>query len=97
MLIAGNKTEAIMSGIESSGRIKMKELTVGDTFEFASPGYCFKRCLFVGFDDYDNMNFVHLTAGGDRYILNNIPTSYDPYVVKEVARSPLRSRPSWSE
>lgn len=62
--------------------MKICELNAGDMFEFDSAGYCFKKCLFIGIDEYDNVNFVHMTASADRYILNNIPASYNPWVIK---------------
>lgn len=82
---------------KSSGRIKIGELKTGDTFTFDSPGFHFGKCLFVGIDAYTNVNFIHLTAGGDRYLLNNLQGSDDPYVIKDVTRSPLRPRVEFSE
>jgi hypothetical protein len=60
--------------------MKMNDLTPGQFFEFRSPGYSFRKCLFVGIDEYGMVNFLHQTAGLDRFLLNNIPREYNPDV-----------------
>ena len=58
----------------------ISDLIPGQFFEFRSPGYSFHKCMFVGVDEYGAVNFLHKTAGGDRFLLNNPPSDYDPRV-----------------
>lgn len=59
----------------------MNELVPGQFFKFQSPGYCFGQCLHVGTDKYGYCTFIHKSAGGDRYILNNVIREYNPEVL----------------
>lgn len=64
--------------------VKLNDLTPGQFFEFRSPGYCFARCIFIGWDEYRAVNYIHQTAGGDRFLLNNMPFEYNPTVEVDV-------------
>lgn len=65
--------------------MKMSELNPGDFFEFQQPERCFGKCMFVGKDEYDRLNFVHQSASLVRFILNEEIQGSDPNV-KLIAR-----------
>lgn len=67
--------------VDEDGPVPLSDVLPGLFFEFVSPGFCFKKCLSVGVDDYNNLNFIHKTAGGDRFVLNNVHESYHPMVL----------------
>ena len=67
--------------------MKASELIPGTFFEFVQPGYCFGRCLWVGKDQFDQLNFVHRSASGSRYIHNDEVQSKDPDVTVDVPQS----------
>jgi len=50
--------------------MNVTELRKGTFFEFSQGGYCFGRCLWLGVDAYGNISFVHMSAGGDKFVLN---------------------------
>lgn len=60
--------------------MKLNELKPGQFFEFRAPGFCFRKCLFANIDEYNMVNFVHETAGADRFLLNSVPFEYNPEV-----------------
>ena len=51
--------------------LTIKNLKPGQFFEFNEPGYCFGRCLFIGIDNFEYVNFVHQSAGLSRFIIND--------------------------
>jgi hypothetical protein len=64
--------------------MKATELKPGVFFEFRQPGYCFRRCMWIGVDDFNRLNFVHQTAGLSRFILNEEVQDRDPTVTIDV-------------
>jgi len=66
--------------------MRLSDLGPGQFFEFKSPGYSFRKCMFVGIDSYGAVNFLHETAGGDRFLLNNLPSDYDPEVETDLSQ-----------
>lgn len=48
----------------------LHELKPGTFFEFRQPGFCFRRCMFVGVDHWGYCTFIHQTGGADRFVLN---------------------------
>jgi hypothetical protein len=42
--------------------------------------------MVVGIDSYGAVNFLHETAGGDRFLLNNLPSDYDPEVETDLSQ-----------
>lgn len=65
--------------------MKANELKPGTFFEFSASGYLFGRCLWVGIDDYDQMNFVYKIAGGDKFTIHrNINIRRNPAVTTDV-------------
>lgn len=67
--------------------MKASELKPGTFFEFTQPGYCFGRCLWIGVDAFGQLNFVHHSAGGARYIHNEEVQGKDPDVNVAVPQS----------
>lgn len=67
--------------------MKTSELTPGQFFEFQQPGYCFGRCMWIGIDAFNTLNFVHQSAGLSRYILNEQVQDVDPEVTVDVPQS----------
>jgi len=66
--------------------MRLSDLGPGQFFEFKSPGYSFRKCMVVGIDSYGAVNFLHETAGGDRFLLNNLPSDYDPEVETDLSQ-----------
>jgi hypothetical protein len=64
--------------------MRLNALKSGQFFEFRSAGFCFRKCLFVGIDSYGMVNFLHETAGADRFLLNNVPSEHNPKVEVEL-------------
>jgi hypothetical protein len=64
--------------------MRLSDLKPGQFFEFRAYGYCFRRCLYVGFDEYGLVNFVHQTAALERFLLNSVPRENNPEVDAEV-------------
>jgi hypothetical protein len=67
--------------------MKASELKPGQFFEFRQPGYNFKRCLWVGIDYFDSLNFIHMSAGGARFIHNEEVQFSNPEVTIDVPQS----------
>jgi hypothetical protein len=72
--------------LERALAMKLSNLKPGQFFEFKSPGYSFRKCMVVGIDSYGAVNFLHETAGGDRFLLNNLPSDYDPEVETDLSQ-----------
>ena len=65
--------------------MKANELKPGTFFEFDASGFVFGRCLWVGIDDYSQMNFVHKIAGGDKFAIHSdVSSGRNPAVTTDV-------------
>lgn len=49
----------------------IKDLKPGQFFRFDEPGYWFGRCMFIGIDNFEYVNFVHQSASLSRFIIND--------------------------
>lgn len=67
--------------------MKLSQLRPGTFFEFDQPGYCFGRCLWLGVDRFGQLNFVHRSASGARFIHNDEVQGKDPDVNPNVDQS----------
>lgn len=56
--------------------MKASELKHGQFFEFTTPGFCFGRCMYVGIDHNNELNFIHQSAGLTKYVLHKYDGFY---------------------
>ena len=66
--------------------MKALDLKPGQFFIFTEPGYCFGKCMWIGVDDFDSLNFIHMSAGGARFIHNEEVQDRNPSVSTAVAQ-----------